>query len=746
MLLSVREISYAYPLSRVQALDSVSLEVSSGEYLAVVGANGSGKSTLARCVTGLIAPDAGTVSIESGHRVPSALVFQSPGDQIVAETVELDVAFGPENLGIPRSEMLASVPHALESFGLASFARDETHGLTSGRKQHLALAGATVLDPAILVLDEPASMLSPHARDSLLVYLDRLHSSGGTIIHITHDLDEASRADRVIVMDSGHAVFDGPPAEFLSLPGDALEQWGLRDVSGSASRSRAGRSETAIPSRTASPQAAPAGPVLDCRNVSLHAIKDLSLSVAPGSVTAVMGESGSGKTLLMELLAGLRVPEEGTVVRGEGIETALAVQESESSLFAEFVADDVAYGPRNLGLAGQELVARVSSAMDQVGLPFGLFADRRTFSLSGGERRKAALAGILAMDADVILLDEPSSALDVRSRSQLLGLIRNLGDSGKTVVFTTNRAEECAIADSVVTLPSPLAQRGVPLAQSDAQSPPSALGAKRRKDPRLTREQATLERLRRGASSFGERSEGVLQGFPPVLKYVCTLAAIVAALAVSGLPWICALIALEMLPVFVARYPLKKLFFGILKILPWLLFFACIQYLFAPDILYPALFILRFIALYIPLVVFTFITAHTEIMYGMEDILFPLKAVGVPVRDVSLVTGIVFRFIPLLYDEAARITTARIIRGAGKGSRKGLVATVQSMASLFVPLILRTLTRAERLAQAITARYYGAGKNSRYLHWKTGIGHLILGVAVTALAVLIILASRIIGK
>lgn len=729
MLLSVREISYAYPLSQVQALDSVSLEVAVGEYVAVVGANGSGKSTLARCVTGLIAPDAGTVSIESGHRVPSALVFQSPGDQIVAETVELDVAFGPENLGIPRSEMLSSVSASLDSFGLAPFARDATHGLTAGRKQHLALAGATVLDPAILVLDEPASMLSPHARDSLLSYLDRLHSSGGAIVHITHDLDEASRADRVIVMDSGRVVFDGPPAAFLSLPGDALERWGLRDGSEVPSRARP------TPSGAARARAA-ADPVLYCRNVSLHSIRDLSLSIFPGSVTAVMGESGSGKTLLMELLAGLRVPEEGEVTRGAGIETALAVQESEASLFAEFVADDVAYGPRNQGLSGQTLIARVSSAMDQVGLPFDRFADRRTFSLSGGERRKAALAGILAMDADVILLDEPSSALDVRSRSHLMSLIRDLGARGKTVVFTTNRAEECAVADSVVTLPPPAphTQGNAPLAQRDALA------------PRLTREQATLERLRRGASAFGARSEGILQGLPPTLKYICAIAAIVAALAVSGLPWICVLIALEMLPVFVARYPLKKLFFGMLKILPWLLFFAGIQYLFAPDILYPALFILRFVALYIPLVVFTFITEHTEIMYGMEDILFPLKAVGVPVRDVSLVTGIVFRFIPLLYDEAARITTARIIRGAGRGSRKGLVATVQSMASLFVPLILRTLTRAERLAEAITARYYGVGKNSRYLHWKTGIGHLILGVAVTALAVLIILASRIIGK
>ncbi len=728
MALSIKDLSYTYPNGARPAVDSVSLDVASGEYLAVLGANGSGKSTLARCVTALIAPDSGTVSIDSGHRVPTALVFQSPGDQIVAETVEIDVAFGPENLGIPRDRMYVTVPAAMAEFGLEPLARDATHSLTSGRKQRLALAGATVLDPGILVLDEPTSMLSPAARSTLLEYLDRVHSGGMTVIHITHDLDEAARAGRIVVMGDGRIAFDGPPDAFSRLPPAELERLGLRSAGESAP----------APARSTKG----ASPLIACKDVSLFSIRDLSLEILPGTVTAVMGESGSGKTLLLELLAGLRVPETGTVDRAAGASSALAVQESESSLFAEFVADDVAYGPRNQGLTGRALLDRVESAMGMVDLPFDRFADRRTFSLSGGERRKAALAGIVAMDADVTLLDEPTSALDVRSRSALMALILRLRAAGKTVVFTTNRAEECALADAVVSLPSPGARS--PLEASPASPVAGGRTRERAASRALTRDQAALERLRTGALSGGPRAETALHRLPPALKYVCAFSPVVAALAVSGVPWLVALIALETIPLVVARYPPRRLAFGLLKIVPWLLVFAVIQYLIAPDLAYAINFMLRFLALYFPLVTFTFVASHTEIMYGMEDILAPLKALGFPVRDVSLVIGIVFRFIPLLYDEAARISTARIIRGAGAG--RGLKATVQSMASLFVPLMLRTLTRAERLAEAVTARYYGVGKNSRYLHWKTRVGHLILGISVPAIAVLLIVASAHFGK
>lgn len=727
MLLSVENLSYRYPGGERPALDSVSFSLEAGGYIAVLGANGSGKSTLARCVVGLITSDSGTVSVASGHRVPSVLVFQSPGDQIVAETVALDVAFGLENLGVPRDTMRVRVPLALESFGLASLGDASTHGLSSGGKQRLALADATVLDPAILALDEPSSMLSPVARKSLLEYLDSFHRTGGTVIHITHDLEEASRADRILVMDDGRLVFDGDPSGFASLSAEDLARWGLS----------VDETESRDPARPAAAAPEVVDSILECRSLSFGPLRDFSLTFKQGSITAVTGESGSGKTLLMELLAGLRAPESGSIERAVECRVSLAVQESEASLFAEFVADDVAFGPRNSGLTGEDLVARVRSAMDMAGLPFDRFADRRTFTLSGGERRKAALAGIIAMDAPVLLLDEPSSALDVRSRGQLLSLIRRLKAAGKTVVFTTNRTEECAIADTVITLPSRDAE-----ARAFARPHPASSGRTRKGS--MTRDQAALERLRSGVQSRDSGVTSSLHRAPPAFKYILALSMVVAALACRGWPWILALIALEFIPVLVARQSPARLALGILKILPWLLFFAVIQYLLQPDLRYPALFILRFVALYIPLSFFSFVTAHTEIMYGMEDILLPLRFIGVPVRDVSLVTGIVFRFIPLLYEEAARITTARIIRGAGQ--KRGIAATIQSMASLFVPLMLRTLTRAERLAEAITARYYGKGKNSRYLHWKTGISHLILGIAVPALAALLILASFFFGK
>ena len=754
MLLSVEKLSFSYPNSGKRALDSVSFTVPKGEYIAVLGANGSGKSTLARCITGLLAPESGTVNIDSENRVPSALVFQSPGDQIVAETVELDVAFGPENLGISRDEMHVRVPAALESFGLAALSKTDTHDLTSGQKQHLALAGALVLDPSVLVLDEPTSMLSMKARESVLSFLDRFHADGGTIIHITHDLTEATRAERILVMDDGHTVFDGSTVEFGLLPVATLDQWGLygvipenkssenAPVEGSFDRSAGSDRSYAIENELAEP-------VLECQRLDYGPLRNFSVAIQRGTITAITGESGSGKTLLLELLAGLRIPSSGSVIRAEGQIATLAVQESESSLFAEFVADDIAFGPRNEGLTGEALVSRVSSAMEMVGLPFAQFADRRTFTLSGGERRKAALAGIIAMDTPIILMDEPSSALDTRSRSQLLAFIKKLKDAGKTVVFTTSRPEECAVADVVLTLPVPPAKGAESCANEAVCRKIGVPGRQKRareQKKKYTRDQLALERLRRGASGLRSSCDSPLHRVTPVCKYIFLASVVTGALAIRGWVWILFFILLEMIPVLVSRYSLRKLGTGILKILPWLVILGVIQYLISPDWLYPVVFIMRFVALYIPLSIFIFVTAHTEIMYGMEDFLIPVRFLGVPVRDVSLVTGIVFRFIPLLYDEAARITTARIIRGAGAKRKRGLLGAIQSMTSLFVPLVLRTLTRADRLSQAITARYYGSGKNSRYLHWKTGIGQRILVLAVPAFVALLILFSVLFGK
>ncbi len=704
MLLRVTDLSYSYPEAPSAAVQSALFSLDSGEYLAVLGSNGSGKSTLARCIAGLLKPSVGSAVFDApAGKVPCALVFQSPADQLVGETAELDAAFGLENLGTDQSEMVRRVRGALSLFALDTVADLPVGELSCGLKQHAALAGAMVLDPALLLLDEPTSMLSPAARASLLSFLDRFHGEGGSIMHITHDLEEAARAERILILDDGRTVFDGPSSAFAAIPRSSLEAWGLASPAvpqAAVPEVPAPASPALSPALSAAPETAAApSPLLSCAHLSLGPLSGISLDLYPGTVTAVTGESGSGKSLLLSVLAGLAEPAEGSRTLAPGCRAALAVQESEASLFAEFAADDVAFGPRNSGVSGKELVSRVRRAMDLCGLPFDRFAERHTFSLSGGERRKAALAGIVAMDSDIVLLDEPSSALDVRSRAQLFSLIGSLRAEGKAVAFTTNRREECAWADQTIELPDP---------------PP------------------------RTADPAGYKS--ALCRTSPLTRYLLTLSQVFAAVFIQGPLFLAALLFLEFIPLRASRYPLKKLILGIARILPWLALIVALQFLLQPNVYHSAMFLLRFITLYIPLSVFMHLCSHTEIMYGMEDLLKPLSFLGVPARSASLLVAVVFRFVVILKDEADRIVLARKMRG-GDRKKRGISGKIASVASLFVPLVLRTLVRADRLAQAIEARGFGTGKNSRYLLWKRDVRALILNVMAPVLAIILVWLS-----
>ncbi len=712
----IDSLHFSYPHSQNAALDGVSLEVQSGEYLAVLGANGSGKSTLVRCIAGLLESPPGAVEFFDAGSTPCSLVFQSPGDQLIAETVELDVAFGPENLGLEQAVMKDRVSAALKEFELTGLAGCQSDDLTSGQKQHLALAGAQALQAALLMLDEPTSMLAPLARASVLDYLDRLHASGGTILHITHDLEEAARACRVVVLYSGKVVFDGSPEALSACRTDDLVRWGLCpdvdavDAVRPAQVSREGE------------------PLLCCSQLTAGPLTGFDLEVYQGELVAITGESGSGKTTLLELLSGLRVPDSGDVLYPADPLPALAVQESEASLFAEFVADDVASGPRNQGLTGRDLVYAVARAMDLTGLPYARFRDRRTFTLSGGERRKAALAGILAMERPVLLFDEPTSALDVRSRARILAVLQDLRAQGRTVVFTTNREEEAAIADRKICLQAAAAPRK------------SAAVPVRRK---LTPSQSYLARLRSAVPDGPVSRQGTLHELSPLTKYLLPLALISAALAVQNLYLAAALGLVEFAVVLLARYPLKRLFRSFITIMPWFAVLLLLQYFLFPSGIPGYWFIIRFVLLLMPLSVFIWITGRTEIRYGIEDLLSPMGRIGVPVRDLSLMTAVVFRFMNLLHGEALRIATARIIRGAAE-VRGNPLARMRSSISLFVPLVVRTLVRAERLAQAISARYYGTvKKHSRYLEYRPTAGERLLQ-AVSLLSIAAVIAASII--
>jgi len=237
-VISFLDVSFSYqaagkPLS---ALRGVSLEITPGETVAVLGANGSGKSTLARLTNGLLLPDSGTVTVDGFDsadgsltreiRERVAIVLQHPDDQIVATTVEDDVAFGPENLGLPRDEIRRRVDEALAAVGLVGLERREPHLLSGGQKQRLAIAGALAMQPEYLVLDEPTSMLDPEGRRDVAAVIERLGRSGRGILLVTHDLAEAARADRVVVLDHGAIVFSGP-VDVLAEQAELLGECGL---------------------------------------------------------------------------------------------------------------------------------------------------------------------------------------------------------------------------------------------------------------------------------------------------------------------------------------------------------------------------------------------------------------------------------------------------------------------------------------------------------------------------------------
>lgn len=202
------------------------LTVPQGQFLCLLGGNGSGKSTLAKHVNALLLPDEGEVRVfgcdtrdpEQTYFIRSnaGLVFQNPDDQIVASLIENDVAFGPENLGVPNPELRERVTRALAEVGLMGFEEHETHALSGGQKQRVAIAGVLTMDPAILILDEATAMLDPRGRAGLMRVVRELHAAGMTVVMITHYMEEAAAAERVVVLDGGAVVLDGAPAEVLT--------------------------------------------------------------------------------------------------------------------------------------------------------------------------------------------------------------------------------------------------------------------------------------------------------------------------------------------------------------------------------------------------------------------------------------------------------------------------------------------------------------------------------------------------
>lgn len=229
-IIRVQNVSFAYSREEgsepVKAIDGISFEIEAGSFTAIIGKNGSGKSTLAKNLNGLLLPTEGDILVadyntkDEAHiwdvRQTAGMVFQNPDNQLVSAIVEDDVAFGPENLGVDPQEIRQRVDQALEAVNMGQFKNKAPHLLSGGQKQRIAIAGVVAMKPRCIIFDEPTAMLDPKGRKEIMAIIDELHREGITVVLITHFMEEAVRADRVMIMHEGKILLDGTPAEVFS--------------------------------------------------------------------------------------------------------------------------------------------------------------------------------------------------------------------------------------------------------------------------------------------------------------------------------------------------------------------------------------------------------------------------------------------------------------------------------------------------------------------------------------------------
>ena len=728
-IITVKNVNFSYPQSNKAALFDVSFGIEKGSYVAIVGYNGCGKSTLARLLCGLELPDSGTIEIEENNRI--GIVFQYPKDQLVSGVVSRDTAFGPQNLGLGAGEVELRVIESLNTVDMLDRASSSTSALSLGQTQKIALSGVLALRPEILILDEAVSMLDPESRREILEFIRYWHKCGNTIIQITHDMEVLQHADSVIGMEDGRVFFYGTQKAFLSdaenvrrICGEELEKRerirGSAVVSTPSTSSGTGdfASSVVLDTVTYIHERSAGAPV---ETTATHGIFNISLSFHRGTLTALTGPSGAGKSTLLEVCAGLAVPQSGNIYCGGVSRPVLAQQNAQAALFEAFAADDVAFGPRNRGLSGKELVETVKRSMDEAALPYSVFGERRTFELSGGEQRRLSIAGILAMDSDVLLFDEPTAGLDSRTRSEVMALLRRLADSGKTVIFSTHKKDEADFADREIEI-----QNGRVVRDSFEQA--AAAGQSEEKTilqpVEIAGMIAGLKNISMGLSRSRQKKQSLVQKLPPAVRILLFTALFVFSLAVRPLWLCCTALLVGAVYCILCGFSLRRLFVASLKLLPFLLLFSIFQMIFHPalpdevrfttwkwfmvtpsKLLFCLATILRTDAALAFISGFFVSTPEYDLMDGLNLLLTPLRLCRIPVRYFILIIEIIFRFIPLLVDEAVSILKTQAIRG-GLGSVKGKLAKIRAVLPLIVPLIIQSIKRSEALADAITMRCF----------------------------------------
>ena len=508
-----------------EILKGVDLTINKGEFIALLGRNGSGKTTFSKQLNAILRPSEGTVTVdEMGTRDAEKLyeirqhvgmVFQNPDNQMVAANVEEEVAFGPENLGMESDTIVARVKQALEQVRMWKRRKTAPNHLSGGQKQRIAIAGILAMHPDYIVLDEPTAMLDPKGRKEVMEALQRLNQEQEmTVILITHDMEEAALASRVILLADGQMRFDGRPEKFFGADallaemgmeaplsyrvrklidsdvfekkiGDArVEEATIDKREKVAEYDKTGREWEASSELVDKKKNKKAEAETDEKNQDLlslqHvsyiyspgtayekvALDDVNLSLGKGEIVGLAGHTGSGKSTMIQLLNGLLKPTGGTVTfEGKDIhakgysgnylrsKVGMVFQYPEHQMICDTVWEDVAFGPGKQGLTGEACETRVEEALRFVDLPEKYY-QASPLQLSGGQKRRVAIAGVLAMQPEYIILDEPAAGLDAAGKREIFDRIRRMSrEQGIGVLLVSHSMEDLAeYADRIIVL------------------------------------------------------------------------------------------------------------------------------------------------------------------------------------------------------------------------------------------------------------------------------------------------------
>lgn len=485
-IVRIRDLTYTYPgynTAPVTALRSVNLDVASGEKVVLTGPSGSGKTSLLRCINGLIPHSdrrggklSGEVTVAGMNTAMHSVaeisravgtVFQNPDQQIVTNSVDSEIAFGLENRGVLPDEIELKIKEAAGLLGVGHLLRRETSDLSWGEKQKVAIASVLVMQPEVVVMDEPFSGLDPQASSNLVSVLDELNRKFNiTFIIAEHRVGHlADLMDRVVVLKGGEMLYDGPPGDGLSA---ATESHGVvlpepccrvpddtslfRSLPGKGSGRRT--------------------PVIELIGVGFTypgspspALDNVSLKIYKSQITTVLGSNGSGKSTLARHLNGTLKPDSGRIILF-GADTSggqaknithlvgLVSQHADYQLFEENIVKEFSFGPENVGMSDQDIKSRIPEMVASLGLGR---IDPKTppLRLSAGERQRVAVGSVLMMKTPVVVLDEPTLGLDEGLKQNLAETLKKLCRERHTVVVMTHDLEfASSCADRILVMGS----------------------------------------------------------------------------------------------------------------------------------------------------------------------------------------------------------------------------------------------------------------------------------------------------